>query len=158
MSQLLAKNKDDAAGIYLLGKIELAEQSPQQAYQWLKKADRLAPNEPDVTNSLMAVCSMLGKTQEANHYQRLLEEIHARDAELDELTTAAKSRPDDATLRFQVGMACLKLHRNDEAAHWYAYWRDARFQWYVALGLRSDRLRLRDRRRCCNERRARLCR
>src|SRR5262249_45315068 len=26
----------------------------------------------------------------------------------------------------------------------YAYWRKARFQWYVDLGLRSDRLRLRD--------------
>ncbi|MEO6808203.1 MAG: glycine--tRNA ligase [Isosphaeraceae bacterium] len=31
-----------------------------------------------------------------------------------------------------------------EAAQWYAYWRKARFQWYVDLGLRSDRLRLRD--------------
>ena len=34
--------------------------------------------------------------------------------------------------------------RPDEAADWYAYWRQARFQWYVDLGLRSDRLRLRD--------------
>src|SRR4051794_19061766 len=32
----------------------------------------------------------------------------------------------------------------DEAARWYKYWRDARFQWYVDHGLRSDRLRLRD--------------
>jgi len=34
--------------------------------------------------------------------------------------------------------------RPDEADRWYEYWRDARFQWYVGLGLRSDRLRLRD--------------
>jgi glycyl-tRNA synthetase len=34
--------------------------------------------------------------------------------------------------------------RPDEAAHWYAYWRNTRFQWYVTHGLRSDRLRLRD--------------
>jgi len=34
--------------------------------------------------------------------------------------------------------------RPDEADKWYEYWRDARFQWYVGLGLRSDRLRLRD--------------
>ncbi|WP_250846855.1 glycine--tRNA ligase [Aquisphaera insulae] len=34
--------------------------------------------------------------------------------------------------------------RPDEAKEWYAYWRKARFQWYVDLGLRSDRLRLRD--------------
>ena len=34
--------------------------------------------------------------------------------------------------------------RPDEAKEWYAYWRKTRFQWYVDLGLRSDRLRLRD--------------
>jgi glycyl-tRNA synthetase len=32
----------------------------------------------------------------------------------------------------------------DEAPKWYEYWRDARFKWYVELGLKSDRLRLRD--------------
>ncbi len=34
--------------------------------------------------------------------------------------------------------------RPEDAAEWYAYWRKARFQWYVDHGLRSDRLRLRD--------------
>jgi glycyl-tRNA synthetase len=34
--------------------------------------------------------------------------------------------------------------RPEEAKDWYAYWRQARFQWYVDLGLLSDRLRLRD--------------
>jgi len=31
-----------------------------------------------------------------------------------------------------------------QADEWYTYWRDARFNWYVGLGLKSDRLRLRD--------------
>jgi len=30
------------------------------------------------------------------------------------------------------------------ADEWYAYWRDARFRWYVGLGLTSSKLRLRD--------------
>jgi glycyl-tRNA synthetase len=34
--------------------------------------------------------------------------------------------------------------RADEAARWYQYWRDRRRQWYVDLGLKSDRLRLRE--------------
>jgi len=34
--------------------------------------------------------------------------------------------------------------RPDEADKWYEYWRDARFRWYVDLGLRSDKLRLRE--------------
>ncbi|MGD2110805.1 MAG: glycine--tRNA ligase, partial [Phycisphaerae bacterium] len=31
-----------------------------------------------------------------------------------------------------------------EAAMWYEYWRDLRHKWYVGLGLKSDKLRLRD--------------
>ncbi len=31
-----------------------------------------------------------------------------------------------------------------EAAMWYEYWRDLRHKWYVDLGLKSDKLRLRD--------------
>ncbi len=32
----------------------------------------------------------------------------------------------------------------DQADKWYQYWRDQRFQWYVALGLTSSKLHLRD--------------
>ncbi len=32
----------------------------------------------------------------------------------------------------------------DQAAEWYAYWRKARFRWYVDHGIKSDKLRLRD--------------
>jgi glycyl-tRNA synthetase len=32
----------------------------------------------------------------------------------------------------------------DASEAWYAYWRDRRVEWYVALGLRSDSLRLRE--------------
>jgi len=34
--------------------------------------------------------------------------------------------------------------RPAESREWYTYWRDRRFAWYTSLGLRSDRLRLRD--------------
>ena len=34
--------------------------------------------------------------------------------------------------------------RPDEADTWYEYWRDARYQWYVDLGLTSEKLRLRE--------------
>ncbi len=32
----------------------------------------------------------------------------------------------------------------DQAAQWYEHWKQARFDWYVELGLRPDHLRLRD--------------
>ncbi len=34
--------------------------------------------------------------------------------------------------------------RPEEAEEWYQYWLDQRFQWYVALGMSPDNLRLRD--------------
>jgi glycyl-tRNA synthetase len=34
--------------------------------------------------------------------------------------------------------------RPEEAARWYVYWRDRRFQWYVSLGIRAENLRLRE--------------
>ncbi len=34
--------------------------------------------------------------------------------------------------------------RPEEAPEWYKYWRDTRFKWYTDLGLRSEKLRLRD--------------
>jgi glycyl-tRNA synthetase len=34
--------------------------------------------------------------------------------------------------------------RPEEAKDWYAYWRKARFDWYTSLGLKSEKLRLRD--------------
>jgi glycyl-tRNA synthetase len=34
--------------------------------------------------------------------------------------------------------------RPGESRGWYTYWRDRRFQWYTALGLQSEKLRLRD--------------
>jgi tetratricopeptide (TPR) repeat protein len=124
--QLFAVTKDHAAGFFLQAKIELSEEAPEQAYLWMKKADKLAPNEVDVTNALIQVCQQLGKTQEALKYQRLLEEVRTRDADLDKLATAVKSRPDDAEPRFQLGMACLKLGRNLEASHWFQgiLWKD----------------------------------
>ncbi len=34
--------------------------------------------------------------------------------------------------------------RSEEADGWYRYWRDRRYQWYVDLGLSTERLRLRE--------------
>jgi tetratricopeptide (TPR) repeat protein len=126
LQRLFATSPDHAAGCFLQAKIELAEGAPEQAYGWLIKADKLAPKEVDVTNALIQVCGQLGRTQAAQHYQRLLEEIRARDAELDRLATALKSRPEDTALRFQLGMTCMKLGRDAEATHWFQgiLWKD----------------------------------
>lgn len=34
--------------------------------------------------------------------------------------------------------------RDEEALEWYAFWRQVRYEWYVRLGLKSEKLRLRE--------------
>jgi glycyl-tRNA synthetase len=34
--------------------------------------------------------------------------------------------------------------RPEDSPQWYTYWRDRRFEWYTSLGLKSEKLRLRD--------------
>jgi glycyl-tRNA synthetase len=34
--------------------------------------------------------------------------------------------------------------RAEESAHWYRYWRDRRYQWYISLGIRPENLALRE--------------
>lgn len=34
--------------------------------------------------------------------------------------------------------------RDEDSMDWYAFWRNTRYQWYIGLGLKSEKLRLRD--------------
>ncbi len=42
--------------------------------------------------------------------------------------------------QMEIEFFCAEEH----AMEWYRFWRDTRFRWYTDLGLRSDKLRLRD--------------
>jgi len=126
LARLFATGQEDAAAYLVQGKIEMSEGRPKEALPWLKKADNLAPKEVDVINSLMLVLDQLSQKEEAAKYRQLLEKINARDAELRKLEMAVIDHPLDTELRFQMGMACLKYGRNDEAAHWFQsiLWKD----------------------------------
>jgi tetratricopeptide (TPR) repeat protein len=119
LRQLFERCQDDPPGFFLQAKIDLGEGRPEEALKWLEKAEALAPQEADITNTLVLVYRQLGKTKEAEEYSRLLEEIRTRDAELDGLAKLLKIRPNDIELRFQAALACLKYDRDLEAAHWF---------------------------------------
>jgi tetratricopeptide (TPR) repeat protein len=126
LGQLFAQNKYHARASYLQAKIELAEGRPQEAIHWLKKADDLSPNESDITNALFQVSRQLDRPQDATQYRRRFEDIQQRDAEIDRIISEVKDEPDNPDRRFQLGMVCLKLGREQEAAHWFqgVLWKD----------------------------------
>ena len=119
LGKLLAQVKNHAGAVFLQAKIELAEGRPEDALQSLKKADALSPKQADVTNALVHVCGQLGLEEETARYKRGLEEIQKRDELFDRLVSEAKLRPDDPDVRFQLGTACLKYDREEEAVHWF---------------------------------------
>jgi tetratricopeptide (TPR) repeat protein len=119
LQQLFAKNKDHPTGCFLQAKVELAEGHEEEALKWLQKADRLSPDEADVTNALVQVCRQLGREQEAARYARRLEEIQQQNDKLDRLLTELKTEPENSDIRYRLGMFCLNRSWDQEASRWF---------------------------------------
>jgi tetratricopeptide (TPR) repeat protein len=126
LGRLFAQAKDHARACFLQAKIELADDRPQEAFHLLQKADALSANESDITNALLQVSRQLVRPLDMTRYRRRLEDIHQRDAELDQLLSDVRDQPDDPDRRLHLAMICLKLGRHQEAAHWFQgiLWKD----------------------------------
>jgi tetratricopeptide (TPR) repeat protein len=119
LEQLFARNKDHPMGCFLQAKVESADGRDEEALKWLEKADRLAPDESDVTSALLQVCRQLGRKEDVARYEERLKKIRVRDDQLDRLLTLAKTKPDDPEVRYPLGMICLSRGRDQEASHWF---------------------------------------
>jgi tetratricopeptide (TPR) repeat protein len=119
LEQLFAKNKDHGGGCFLQAKVELADGREEEALKWLEKADKLSPDETDVTNALLQICRRLSRKEDLERYQRRLDDIRLRNDKMDRLLTLLKSYPEDPQLRYEVGKICLDRDRAKEANHWF---------------------------------------
>jgi tetratricopeptide (TPR) repeat protein len=79
------------------GKVELDAQQPQQAEQWLRRAEALAPHNMDVLLALSRTLRLTGNTAEAQKYQERYREVEAllrqhADSVIDNLRKSIGSR------------------------------------------------------------------
>lgn len=119
LDRLRAIREDDPAGCLLRGKLELAQDSADQALPWLRRADRLAPKRADILTNLASALRQLGKNTEAEQTERQLAEVGRQNVELENARMQILKEPADAALRFEAGRLCRDLGREDEARGWF---------------------------------------
>lgn len=69
---------DTPAALFRLGRLTLEEGSSAEALELLQRVDELAPNHRETQYGLSLAYRRLGKTEEANHHQRLYQTLPAR--------------------------------------------------------------------------------
>ncbi len=116
---LFGKQPEHAAGSFLGAKIALDGGDNQEALRWLRKAEKLAPNETDITYTLALVLKKLDQLEEAGIYDRKLEDLRTWQHGLEKVRKEIRAQPDKVHLRHQAGTLCLKLGREEEAARWF---------------------------------------
>ncbi len=119
LQQLLAKNKNHAAGLLLQGKIRLAEGKLDDALVSLRQAHALKPNSLEVLQNLALVLAQLHRTAEAAPYQKRAAKLQEVSQQLGKLERMIQQSPDAVDLRYQAAMLCLKTGWEEESAHWF---------------------------------------
>lgn len=116
LERLFAVVPDHPAGCLLRAQLEA---DPAAALEWLRKAQRRAPKETDITSALVRVLNQLGRHDEAACYQYHLDELRAHHLQLDEVRRQVRRDPDNPRLRVEAGELCESLGRTAEAVDWF---------------------------------------
>jgi tetratricopeptide (TPR) repeat protein len=118
LDRLFALQPDHPAGCFVRAKLEM-QTNPAEALAWLRKAERQAPHETDVTSALVQALTQTGQADEAACYQLKLDELRADLFRLDELRKEVRTDPDRPAPRLEAGELCAWLGREAEAVHWF---------------------------------------
>src|SRR5262249_35039867 len=122
LDQLLQKNDKHALALLTLALLEEGEE-PESALPWLRKAEAVAPNEPEILHNLALVLRMLHRDQEAGQYQQRVKDRDVKVRQLTQLqmrlVREATDKKDTLDLRYQIGLLNLELGKLQEAEHWF---------------------------------------
>ncbi len=66
---MLAESPDDVASLLERGKVALDDEQAADAERWLRRAERLAPELPEVHLALARCLTLAGRSAEAHRYQ-----------------------------------------------------------------------------------------
>jgi len=119
LRDLLVASPGNVKALYLQAKVLLTDDRPAEALTWLRKAERLAPQEPEITNAMIFVLQRLNRSEEAKKYIQRQEIILNWQKQLGELRKQLRKEPGNVELRFQIGRINMLLDRDDEAAAWF---------------------------------------
>jgi tetratricopeptide (TPR) repeat protein len=84
LDELLAANPEDFAVLVERGKLALDAGEPQDAEQWLRRAEAIAPDAPELNLALAHALQLLGRASDAERYQQRFTQLEAARQKLGE--------------------------------------------------------------------------
>jgi tetratricopeptide (TPR) repeat protein len=104
------------------------EDKTDEAYNWLKKALEIDPNDRLANQRMFEVLRRLHRDDEAREVQLHAKEIEKQLSRLDEINKELLDQPKDVALRNEAGNILLKLGKPKEAFSWFisAFFIDAK--------------------------------
>jgi tetratricopeptide (TPR) repeat protein len=119
LKELLGMAPDFVRALLLQAKVEDADDRPAEALRWLRRAERLAPRESDITHLMILVLQRLNQTEEAEKYITRQQEILNWHEQLIKLRKQLRRADTNADLHYQIGRLNMLLGRDDEAQEWF---------------------------------------
>jgi tetratricopeptide (TPR) repeat protein len=118
LDRLLSLQPEHPGALTERGKIALDAGSPQDAEQWLRKADGVAPFEHETLYTLGRCLRANGHTREAEECQARIRRVEEDRKRLDELRIGIMTAPHDASLRCEMGLILLRNGQDKEGVRW----------------------------------------
>jgi tetratricopeptide (TPR) repeat protein len=119
LDQLLSRHEKHALGLLTRAQLEQAE-APERALPWLRRAEVIAPNEPEILHNLALVLTALNRKQEAEKYEQRMKDRQVKFRQLMELQMQLVGGTTNALeMRYQIGLLNLELGKPQEAVHWF---------------------------------------
>jgi tetratricopeptide (TPR) repeat protein len=120
LHQLLAKHQEHAGAFLLWGQLELDSDNAEQALTWLRRAEKLAPQDKDVHQNLAVAFRRLNKVEEAQFHERMKQEIETDFRRMDQLIKDILQKPKDVALRYEAGTITVRRDQVQQGARWFA--------------------------------------
>jgi len=118
LRHLRADYPDEPRILSECGQLALRLSKPDEAEEFLRRALIADPYEPDAVYSYSQALHQLGRTAEAKKYEERHDAIRADLRRLDELGRQAAAKPQDANLRYEMGMIFLRNGREKDGVAW----------------------------------------
>lgn len=105
------------------------EDRPEDALEWLRKGQKIDPNDRLMNQILFKVLGRLNREAEAQEIQTRTREIEKQLIRLDEIAKEVLDQPKDVALRNEAGNILLKLEKPHDAFRWFtsAFFIDSKY-------------------------------
>ena len=112
------RHADNSDSLLVCGKNAIGENRLADAERLLTRAAQLSPNDHNVHYQLGLCLEQLGKVEEAKSHMVQFKRIEADLVRMEQLLGEIVKKPQEASLRREIGMICLRNGQIDEGLRW----------------------------------------